>query len=65
MFMGCVDAFSPKIKIKIDKIENSVPLKGFPEIQANIATESNGINNNVPKSLFEGCHFATKAIINA
>jgi len=51
------DPLSPKIMVSNPIIEKRVPLKGFPAIQANTATENNGRLINTPISLLEGFHF--------
>jgi hypothetical protein len=52
----------PKMKIKIAIMEKINSLKGFPDNQANNATETNGKHNRTPNNLFEGCHFAINPI---
>jgi hypothetical protein len=51
--------------IRIIRIENSIPLNGFPDKNASIATESMGTQINSPNNLLVGSHLKIKAAINA
>lgn len=41
----------------------SEPLKGLPDIQASIETDKSGRQSSIPKILFEGDHFNSRATI--
>jgi hypothetical protein len=63
--MGSGIVLSPKIKTRMARIVNRIPLNGFPDIQANIATDKSGRHKITPNSLFDGCHFASRNAIIA
>jgi hypothetical protein len=62
--MGCEVAFNPKTIIRIAKIANSVPLKGLPEYQANIETDTTGRHNRIAINLFEGFQWNKREMIS-